>query len=624
MCGIAGILSDRPGEFRRPMEAMLEAMAHRGPDDSGVAVLEPPLVPGTIVLGSRRLSILDRSPLGHQPMRDPETGNWITYNGEVYNFPEIRKELEARGTRFSSSGDTEVLLRSYGQVGLSALNQWRGMFAFAIWDAQRNQLLLARDRLGIKPLYYWQQPGLFIFASEVRALLASGLVPRNLDPSGVATFLSFGAVQDPLTLVRGVQALLPGHVAIIRSGEINSSAYWELPPPTGRLHTNRQMLVDELCHRLEESVGIHLVSDVPVGIFLSGGLDSSLVALLAQRHSTQPISTYTVAFHSPGANEGPRGRAMARAIGTQHEELVVDCSDLQGRLSAALLAMDQPTINGLNSYLIAQAVHSRNLKVALSGLGGDELFAGYPTFQRSLWFQRIPRFIRRPITRGLATIDPLRDRSEQWQLLGHWENQLGHPLIGLRTVFGPRLTAQLLGVESGPHGWGLFVSVHDNLLESSKRYDPVNRISALELKLYLPNMLLRDTDGLSMAHSLEVRVPFLDHLLVEWTFRIPGWKKLGVIPKPLLAAALRRLLPKADLPPIKTGFVVPLETWLRQNGPLRQQIDAAFQDRKGLAKAGLPYGLIRQIWEEFLRRQRGWAQPWALFVLKRWVETNLS
>lgn len=624
MCGIAGIVSRHPGDFEPAVRAMLSAMAHRGPDDQGLVALPSQAGPGTVVLGSRRLAILDRSAAAHMPMQDHETGCWITYNGEVYNFLELRATFG--DVPWRSSGDTEVLLRTYGRDGPEAIARWRGMFALAVWDPKRQRLFLARDRLGIKPLYYWQSDSVFVFASEVRALLASGLVPRHLSSTGAATFLSFGALQDPLTLVDGVYALRSGHWAIVTDGRISTARYWRCSPAGAPDTRSPARVVEELSTRLEESVVGHLVSDVPIGVFLSGGLDSSLIAALAQRRSSSPVSTWAVAFEAPGANEGPKAAAVAQAIGSRHHELTVSAEHLLQQLPQALKAMDQPTIDGLNTYAVAQAVRRAGLTVALSGLGGDELFAGYATFPQSLRLERLARPFRRFLTMLAAGIDPRWDRRQRWGLLGDWERQLGHPIVGVRMVYSPQVTARLLGLplDTGPAIWGAFAPVLEEMVAALVDHDPVTRVSVFELQGYMANMLLRDTDVMSMAHSIEVRVPFLDHPFVEWALGVPGHLKIGTPPKPLLAAALRRIAPSVEIPSAKHGFVVPLATWLKQAGPLRAEVDSTFRDHEGFDQIGIAPEAGTEVWQRFLRGHCGWAPPWAIYVLRQWVERTLS
>lgn len=611
MCGIAGLVSVRPGEFRRPVQAMVTALSHRGPDDEGLELIDSPAGAGTIVLGARRLAILDRSAAGHQPMTDPQTMSWVVYNGEVYNFSALR-ETFGDDVAWRSTGDTEVLLHTYRRDGLEAFAHWRGMFAAAVWDVPRQQLVLVRDRLGIKPLYYWQGDGLLLFASEVRALLASGLVPRRLSPEGLSGYLTFGSAQDPLTLIEGVRAVPPGHAVIVEHSRVSPRPYWRLP--SAAAPAPEPEWVEAVRTRFAETVASHLVSDVPVGVFLSGGVDSTLVAALAQEASAAPISTWTVAFEAPGANEGPQAAAVAKILGTQHREITVGPDELQRLLPHALRAMDQPTIDGVNTYAISRALRAAGLTVALSGLGGDELFGGYSTFRRSVRCRRVPAPLRRAAAAALAAADPRLDRRERWPLLGGWES-VGHPLPALRCVFGPSAVARLTGRPASA------LSLPSDLLATAAGYDPLTQVSLLELSSYLPNTLLRDTDMMSMAHGLEIRVPYLDHAFVEWVLQIPGRAKAGRAPKALLRAALRQVLPAVTPPAVKQGFVVPMAGWLRRPSALRAEVEAAVQETDGWRRLGLAPDGVRQVWREFLAGRRGWAQPWALVVLRRWVET---
>ena len=615
MCGIAGLVSARPGEFRRPVQAMVTALTHRGPDDEGLEVLGSAAGSGTVLLGARRLAILDRSAAGHQPMREPQTGSWLVYNGETYNFAALRASF-GTGVAWRSSGDTEVLLQSYRRDGLEAFARWQGMFAAAVWDAPRQRLVLVRDRLGIKPLYYWQGDGLLLFASEVRALLASGLIPRRVSPDGVSGYLAFGAAQDPLTLIEGIRAVPPGHSAVVEAGRVSLRPYWRWPSAEGQAtRAPEAETVEALCARFAETVALHLVSDVPVGVFLSGGVDSTLVAALAQRASRAPLSTWTVSFRAPGADEGPQAAAAARALGTQHHEIAMGAAELQRLLPDALRAMDQPTIDGVNTYAVSRALRAGGLTVALSGLGGDELFGGYSTFRRSLWCQQVPAPLRRAAAAALTAADPRLDRRERWPLLGDWA-AVGHPLPALRCVFSPAAAARVTERSSRA-----LPTIPRDLLAASAGYDPTTQVSLLELSSYLPNTLLRDTDMMSMAHGLEIRVPYLDHRFVEWVLQIPGPVKTGKVPKALLRAVLRRVVPSVTPLAVKQGFVVPLAAWLRRAPALRGEVEAVVQDADGWRRLGLAPAGVRQVWREFLAGRRGWAQPWALVVLRRWMET---
>ena len=405
MCSIAGILGT---EDREPVVRMNEAQRHRGPDDQGVALC------GKVVLGNTRLAIIDTSAAGHQPMNDPVSGNWITYNGETYNFKELRPEL---GGEWASNTDTEVVLRAYGKWGVDAFRRLRGMFALALWDDSRKRLLLARDPLGIKPLYYYVAKDQLVFASELRALLASGLVPRRLSSPGVDSYLANGSVAAPLTIVEGVRQLLPGHYLEVdeslRLKEI------EFPVTSSTRGPDRKdEAVARLRAELEESVGLHLVSDVPLGVFLSGGMDSSALVALMSRVSTQRPKTFSVVFDEAAFSEASFSRAVAERFQTEHQEIRLSEDRLLRLLPQALAAMDQPTMDGVNTFVVSQAVKNAGVTVALSGLGGDELFAGYPSFRRALKLNSMPVAARRVLgaASGIALNGSVQ-RRKFWQLM---------------------------------------------------------------------------------------------------------------------------------------------------------------------------------------------------------------
>ncbi|MGH7751917.1 MAG: asparagine synthase (glutamine-hydrolyzing), partial [Gemmatimonadales bacterium] len=360
-------------------------LRHRGPDDEGLEVLPAGDTPHGLGLGVRRLAILDLSPAGRQPMRDPVTGNWIVHNGEVYNFRELRGELEAAGHQFHSHSDTEVLLHSYAAWGLNCVTRWRGMFATAIWDAHLRRLVLFRDRLGIKPLYYCRDGDRFAFASEVRALVRGGWAAPRLDLTALDSFLSCGAVQEPLTIIAGVQALPPGHRLVWVEGRPEIVSYWQ-PRAQPEAPTSAAAALPEL---LAEAARLHLVSDVPVGVFLSGGIDSSSVLTLLASAGPVTLQTFTVVFPEGSFGDPAWARRLAQDFLTEHHELFLEEAELLQQLPGALRAMDQPTADGINTYLVSGAARQAGLKVALSGLGGDELFGGYSTFRRAPQLARL-------------------------------------------------------------------------------------------------------------------------------------------------------------------------------------------------------------------------------------------
>src|SRR5215217_2966993 len=417
MCSISGILTLGPAS-RDAVMRMNHAQKHRGPDDCGVASVTFP--GGEVILGNTRLAIIDTSTAGHQPMNDPQTGNCITYNGETYNFKALRHELG--DDPWVSNTDTEVVLRAYRHWGVDAFRKLRGMFALAIWDAQKQTLLLARDPFGIKPLYYYADQQQFIFASELRALLASGLVPRKLCAAGLNSYLATGSVEAPLTIIEGVKQLLPGHCLQVKANECIElrDIEFSVPKPES-FEGTRDEAVARLRSELEESVRLHLVSDVPLGVFLSGGMDSSALIGLLSRVSDQQSKTFSVVFDEAAYTEAPFSRAVAERFNTDHSEIRLSEDRLLDILPMAIAAIDQPTMDGINTFVVSSAVKREGITVALSGLGGDELFAGYPSFRRALRFaamsQASKRVLRAAAGVGKKTFNGSVQRHKFWQLM---------------------------------------------------------------------------------------------------------------------------------------------------------------------------------------------------------------
>jgi len=635
MCGICGWWEERPSVAGTgagtppPLAAMLRQMTPRGPDDEGAARVQPHSG-GVLHLGARRLAIQDLSPAGHQPMCDLASGCQLVFNGEIYNFRELRRELEACGRRFRSQGDTEVLLASYCEWGESCLERLRGMFAFALWDPARQTLLVARDRLGIKPLYYAALPGRFVFASELRTVLASGLVARELDPTGLDSFLKFGAVQEPVTMVRGVRLLPSGSLLRWKDGAFRVERYWDLPSAALPLNGDprvRAEKLDALREELDTAVRMRMVSDVPLGVFLSGGLDSTTVAAIAARHSAR-VKTFTVTFAEEQFAEGRKAQQVARLLGTEHHEITVSEGDLIAALPAAISAMDQPTVDGINTYFVSRVTKQAGVTVALSGLGGDEQFAGYRSFHmvpRMEWVEeRLPQWTRRAA--GAALLPMLRssDRGQKISLWLRGEGSFPHPFYVSRLILSPLHVARILRPER------LLEIRFDELAEDMARqqrliagHDPVNRVCCLELLVYLRNTLLRDTDCMSMANSLEVRVPLIDHRVTQQALLLPGrWKLDGRQRKAMLVAAAGKALPPNILQQSKRGFEFPWNQWLR--GDLRGAVESALAEPGPVLEAALQWPAVRRIWDEFLDGRRHWSRVWLFYVLREWTAQNLA
>jgi len=642
VCGIAGIMGRLDEANRAALERMSRAMAHRGPDGSGVWLSTPDSRGRGALLAHRRLSILDLSAAGAQPMLDPITGHVLVFNGEIYNFRELRRRLEAERQEFCSTGDTAVMLRALGLHGTEAVRWLEGMFAFACWDPRERRLMLARDSLGIKPLYLVRSTDpdagwSLAFASELRALLASGLLGTpSLDPSAVAGSVWNGFVVGPGTVVKNIESLLPGCLLEFDGAgqEVCHREFWRIPDGPS------QSTMDEesLAVILEERLALHLASDVPLGVFLSGGVDSSAVANLAQRGTKGPIHTFTLAFEEQDLNEAPVARQIAAAIGTQHHEIMLTEQDFVGNLEAALDSLDQPTFDGLNAYYMSRAIRGAGFTVALSGMGGDELFGGYATYRdlpllhrwsrRAAWLPkkinvaaaalatwplRVPGNPVPPQTRWAKLPDMVRHGEDLLTLY-----QLAYALFlpGFqRELLAPGFAATLAD--------GLTAAMRTRLLSESRNRSALSAISVMEQRLFLGERLLRDNDAASMACSLEQRVPLVDQVLFEAVDQLPDQTRY----QPLGRKALLRRIGLRGLDPAlfdrpKSGFVLPYDRWIRRG--LKTVIDQTLRDPKLVAPVGLNPAAVERLWQAFLDGAPGmyWSRVWSLFVLIRWCHRN--
>jgi asparagine synthase (glutamine-hydrolysing) len=624
MCGIVGILRRDGRVAPDVLERATDSLAHRGPDDRGTVIIrEESPEPVEVGLGNRRLAILDLSPLGHQPMQDPEFGNWIVYNGEIYNFLEVRERLEREGVSFQSRSDTEVLLKAYGRWGESCLTELRGMFAFAIWDARKHRLFVARDPMGIKPLYFATQGEHFLFASELRTLLGTGLLSRRIDRAGMLNYLMFGSLYDPIPLIEGISVLPAGHFLTWEKGSVKQTRYWDLASQV-EAGTPLQDQLDQVNVALDESVRMQMVSDVPVGVFLSGGIDSSsLVGILSR--SGARLHTFSIVFREADYSEEKYSRRVAQKFGIEHREIMVSQGDALNAIPSAIEAMDQPTIDGLNTFIVSRHTRAAGIKVALSGLGGDELFAGYSSFRTvprmerfaNVW-QHVPGAVRGTLASVFAMLAPTSDQNRKLAALASGNGSLLHPYFLSRQLF-TALQRDALLASTEQFIARASQSLKDNLAHA-EGFDPINRVSYLETRCYMLNTLLRDSDMMSMAHGLEVRVPLIDHRLAEALMALPGSAKMNdSVPKPLLVNALGGALPDEIVHRRKRGFTLPFEHWLRDE--LHAEVDA------GLAR--LPHGplaavlnstAVQQVWQDFMAGKTSWSRPWSLYILQRWCE----
>jgi asparagine synthase (glutamine-hydrolysing) len=644
MCGIAGIIGRLDETNRAALRRMASAIAHRGPDGEGFWFGQPDAAGNGCMLAHRRLSILDLSAAAAQPMTDPHGGQTIVFNGEIYNYVALRQELLAVGETFHSTGDTEIMLRLLAVGGHKAVARLRGMFAFALWDEAKRELTIARDPLGIKPLYVYRNPDpstdrsfSLVFASEVRAILASGLVGTpKLDPDAVASVVWNGFVAGPGTAVRGIESVWPGEVRVLdyMGNQTIAERFWSIPKSDSGASE-----AGDLASALQESVRLHLASDVPLGVFLSGGVDSSAVANLAQRASARPINTFTLAFEESKYNEAPYASAVAEAIGSEHHEIVLGESEFLSSLEPAFESLDQPTFDGLNSYFISKAVRQAGLTVALVGTGGDELFGGYASFRyvpkvhrltaRTGW---VPSAAKVAAAKLIATAANGRSGAvaaqTRWAKLPEMVRS-GDDLLRLYqlsyAMFLPDFQAELLNgvAEQSRTQAGLPIVLHDRILQESAGRSPCAAVSVMEQRLFLGERLLRDIDAASMAVSLETRLPLVDQVLVETVTRLSDAQRFEPLGRKqaLRNTGLAGLDPKLFERP-KSGFVMPFDAWIRQR--LRGGIDQVLRDERLSERVGLSGRAVGRLWQAFQDGARGlyWSRVWSLYVLLRWCERH--
>lgn len=632
MCGIA-LLVARTTEWQASaLHAMVSCQSHRGPDDEGIETL--PLGETTVGLGQRRLAIIDLSPTGRQPMAHPESGDLLVYNGELYNYRELRRDLESAGERFRGTSDTEVLLHALVRWGPAALRRLRGMFALIWFRRAERSVVLARDPLGIKPLYYrFGGGGMMLAASEVRAILASGLVERKISPRGLASMLAFGAVQDPDTIIEGVRSFPAGCWQELHLDRLEEAApppaerYWSPPPVDPGLGA------DEAARRTREALTLavrsHLVSDVPIGVFLSSGLDSTIIAGVAAREAPG-LGAYTVGFaDNPDMSETAEARHTAERFGLTHNDVQVTSAQALLDAERWFDSLDQPSIDGLNTYVVSRAVRRAGITVALSGLGGDELFCGYRSFIDVPRLVVLMRHARRlpAWARVLLAWGSSLGRAEVYRLklieIARTSSGLVDLYLQRRRVMS-RSQLAALGIEPTRLGLG------DNFMPPEAvdalhvdESDPIRAVSDLETRLYAGNMLLRDSDAMGMAHSLEIRVPFFDTTVLDAVMPIPGPVRFphGASAKHVLRQAFPDLLRPEILSSAKKGFELPIRRWMV--GPLRGLCEEALSDLK---RSGLLHVKgIDGVWRSFLAAPESpaWSRAFALVVVGAYITRGL-
>ncbi len=629
MCGIAGIVDLQA----RPVDPSLvrrlcDVLVHRGPDDEGYYATGP------VALGQRRLAILDLTG-GRQPMGNEDGTVWITFNGEIYNFVELRARLEGLGHRFATRSDTEVIVHAYEQYGPECVKELRGMFAFALWDQARQTLFLARDRVGKKPLFYTEVDGQWVFASELQALLQHPGLAREVDVLALDDYLTYGYVPAPKTIFRGVHKLPPAHYLTLRlrsSGsagpEINVARYWQLAYEP-KLAMSEADAADRLLEVLKEAVRLRMIADVPLGALLSGGIDSSLVVALMSQLSDRPVKTFSIGFDERAFNELPYARLVAQRYGTEHHELIVRPNALEV-LPTLVRHYGEPHADSsaIPSYYVAKLTRE-HVKVVLNGDGGDECFAGYERYAGGLAadrYGRIPEVVRRlaiePLGRLIPTSAPRRSRLRQAR---SFLEVAGHPapqrylrwMIYLSAerrdaLYSPEFREQVGGHQAESWLLGLWEEF------AGARLGPLDTMLALDVESYLPYDLLVKMDIATMANSLEARSPFLDHEVMEFCAKLPANLKLrGMRLKYLLKRAGARLLPPETLARRKMGFGVPVGAWMR--GELRSWVEDLLLSPRALKRGYFQPEALRQlVWGHLDGRQEQSFAVWALLWLELW------
>ncbi len=619
MCGIAGWIDYQVprAEAGALLERMKLALWHRGPDEDGS------YLDAHTAIGMQRLAIIDLAG-GHQPMANEDGSIWIVFNGEIYNYPQLRPQLEARGHRFASKADTEAILHLYEEMGDDCPLALEGMFAFCIWDARRQRALLVRDRLGKKPLFYTEAAGGLLFGSELKALLCHPGVPREIDLEALATYLALGYTLAPRTMLRAVRQVRPGHRLVYEQGQRRESCYWE---PRGDAPRASAPL-DEFLALLGEAVEKRLLADVPLGAFLSGGIDSSAVVALMQRRLREPVRTFCLAFEEESWGEQRYARLVARHLGTHHTEASVPDQPLADTLPTIVRALDEPhgDTSAIPMYYLCEATR-RHVTVALSGDGGDEVLAGYETYVADR-LRPLYRLLPRPVRTGLVA--PL------VRALPPSRRKLAFDELLRRFIAGAELDA-----ERAHYAWRTIFDHHERLTildgearAVAQRHEPfeeclalcpnletfsgVQRFMYFDLRTWLANDILVKVDRTSMAHSLEVRAPFLDHKLVELTFRLPPeWQLHGLQKKYLLKRGMRGLLPDEVIDRRKRGFSAPVGSWM--TGALRALVYDTLVDRAG---GPLPYFSRQAIARLVAHLDTGAAehalQLWSLLMFHLW------
>jgi asparagine synthase (glutamine-hydrolysing) len=620
MCGIAGFWSDKIDAAAREaaVSRMQNAMLHRGPDEGGRTTC------GSLTLGMRRLAIFDPKN-GHQPMRTSDGRYELVFNGAIYNHRQLQQELIGLGHEFKTECDTEVLLEAWSHWGQASLSRLRGMFAFAVWDHTRQSLHLVRDPLGIKPLYYSEQGGNLLFASELNAIRASDYFDATIDPTSVDAFLRNLAVPVPRTIYRHAQSLRPAEIAEWREGRLKIESYWNFPAASEKHACSAPDFTAGLREQLNESIAMHRLADVPVGAFLSGGLDSAVIVGLISQSSSTRLKTFSIGFEESAFSEAAAAAETAKHFGTDHQAITLTGKEAADKLPSFLAALDQPTGDGFNTFVVAQAARAGGVAAALSGLGGDELFGGYPQFRHTPQIARwlpfwltLPQGLRGSICNRLGRGST---RSRRLADILRQARDLHDVADRQRQVLSDDARAQILTHPSVPEVHPAQAELREALMGNS----PAEVVSAWELRTYMSDVLLRDSDVFSMRASLELRVPFVDRPLLEWLWQNPSAHRFDPRhPKGALVSAVADILPPGLMNRRKQGFSFPFAQWMR--GPLLPFIEDTLTSTS-IGQSGLLNPTkVQSYWHRFRdgADDKEWSRVWSLTVFIAFLNQRTS
>jgi asparagine synthase (glutamine-hydrolysing) len=622
MCGINGIFGiEKMNDARGVIQKMNSAISHRGPDADGI------YEGNNVILGHRRLSIIDLSVESNQPFFSDDKRYIIVFNGEIYNYNDLKSQLS--DFHFRTKSDTEVLLNGFRKWGIDFISRLEGMFAFAIWDTLKSELFIARDRLGIKPIYFFKNNDTILFSSEIRALLTSNLIQKKINKSSLIDYLRYQTVHAPQTMIQGVEMLMPGHWMLIKEKAVQIAKYWSLDSCAEDISKNvsYEEVKNNIYSLFEKSVKKRLVADVPFGAFLSGGIDSSAVVAMMARNSSKPVKTFCISFDESEFSEAKFAKIVSDKYATDHQEIRLSPDDFLKLMPGALAAMDHPSGDGPNTFVVSKVTKEAGITMALSGLGGDELFAGYDLFMRlkkiesKSWLQFVPSGMRGVGANFLQKTKPSvsSDKLSEFLRLNKYSITSVYPLM--RKVLTENKIKELIGNKQ--LSTNRVEEIVENLIGKTglaKSYSDLSKISISELSTYLQNVLLRDVDQMSMAHALEVRVPFMDHDLVSYVLGVKDEFKTPYSPKKLFVDSMGELIPSEIVNRPKMGFVFPWDKWMRN------ELKVFCEERIiSLSKRNIfnSENLI-QHWNQFLKNDKRvtWSRIWYLVVLEDWLIRN--